>query len=74
MKVEVITSNVLVLPPRLGPPLHNVCVTNDRGYVWFVVITIRSFTHSWFITGFVITWVSHVEHDLVTHPEHMSSP
>ena len=32
----------------------------------FVVITIRSFPHSWFITGFVIrvTWrVSHVEHD-----------
>ena len=28
--------------------------SNDHGYVQFVVITIRSFPHSWLITGFVI--------------------
>ena len=30
-----------------------VCVTNDHGYVPFVVITIGFFPHSWLITGFV---------------------
>ena len=40
------------------------CVTNDHGYVPFVVITIRSYPCSWLITGFVIkeAWrVPHVE-------------
>jgi len=40
----------------------------------FIVITIWSFTHSWFITGFVTrkTWqVPHVEHKLLTFPEHL---
>jgi len=31
--------------------LVSVCITNDHGYVPFVVIIIRSFSHSWFITG-----------------------
>ena len=34
-------------------PLWNICVTNDHGYVPFVVITIRFFPHSRPITGFV---------------------
>jgi hypothetical protein len=44
-------------------------------YVPFVVITIRSFPHSWFITGIltrVAQRVPHVEHELLTLPEHMS--
>ena len=32
-QVEVITSKVLRLPPRLGWPLWNICVTTDHGYV-----------------------------------------
>ena len=46
-------------------------------YVPFVVITIRSFPHSWLITGIVtrVTQrVPHVEQELLTLPEHMSSP
>jgi hypothetical protein len=46
-------------------------------YVPFVVITIRSFPHSWLITGIVTRvtqHVPHVEHELLTLPEHMSSP
>ena len=39
--------------PWLGWPLFNICVTNDHGYVPFVVNTFRSFPHSWLITGFV---------------------
>ena len=34
-------------------PLRNICVTNENGYVPFVVITIRFFPHSWLINGFV---------------------
>ena len=35
-----------------------ICVTNDHGFVSFVVITIWPFSHSWFITRFVkrLTW------------------
>jgi hypothetical protein len=43
----------------------------------FIVITIRSFPHSWLITGFItrVTWpVPLVEHDLLTHPEQVSYP
>ena len=32
---------------------YGISVTNDHGYVPLVVITFRSFPHSWFITGFV---------------------
>ena len=55
----------------------NICVTNDNGYVPLVVNTFRSFPHSWLITGFVtrITRrVSLVVQDLITLPEHPSSP
>ena len=39
-------------------PLRSICVTNDHGYVSFVVITIQSFPHSWLVTEFVtrVTW------------------
>ena len=43
----------------------------------FVVITIRSSPHSWLITGFITRVplrVSHVEQELPTLPEHLSSP
>jgi hypothetical protein len=38
---------VLRLPPWLGWQLWNICVTNDHGYVLFVINTSRSFPHSW---------------------------
>jgi hypothetical protein len=44
-------------------------VTNDHGYVPFVLSTSRSFPHSWLITGFVtrVTWqVPLVEQELLT--------
>jgi hypothetical protein len=65
------------MTPRLSWPLWNICVTNDHGYVPLVVNTSRSFPRSWHITGFVtrLTWrVSLVEQELLTLPEHMSSP
>jgi len=33
--------------------LRNICDTNDHGYLPFIVFTIRSFPHSWHITGYV---------------------
>ena len=54
-----------------------VCVTNYHGYVLIVVNTSRSFPRSWLITGFVTKltrWVSLVEQELSTLPEHLSSP
>ena len=55
-----------------------ICVTNDHGYVPLVVNTSRSFSRSWLMTGFVTRltrrWVSLVEQELPTLPEHMSSP
>ena len=59
-----------------------VCVTNDHVYVTFVVIiyiyisTCRFFPHSWLITRFVTRvtrWVSLMEQELPTLPEHRSS-
>jgi hypothetical protein len=47
-------------------------VTNDHGYVPFVVITNRFFPHSCLITGFVakVTQrVVHMEQELTTLPE-----
>ena len=76
-KVEVITSKILRSPPWLGWPLWNICVTNDHGYVPLVVNTSRSFPHSRLITGFVTRLtrrVSLVEQELLTLPEHLSSP
>ena len=45
-------------------------------YVPLVVNTSLSFPHLWLITGFVnrsTQWVSLVEHELLTFPEHLSS-
>jgi hypothetical protein len=58
-------------------PLWNICVTNDHGYVLLVVNTSRSFPRWWRITGFatrLTRWVSLVEHEMPTFPEHLSSP
>jgi len=55
----------------------SICVTNDRGYVPFVVIIIWFFPHSWFITRFVkrVTWQApHMVQELLTLLEHLSSP
>jgi len=48
-----INSKVLRLPPWLGWPVWNICVTNDHGYVPLVAKNSRFFPHSWLITGFV---------------------
>ena len=51
--------------------------TNDHGYVPFVVITIRSFPHSWIITWFVARVTRRVPHmgqELLTLTKHLSSP
>jgi hypothetical protein len=64
-------------PPWLGWPLWNICVANDHGYVPLVVITSRSFLHSRLITGCVTRLTRGVpleEQELLTLPEHMSSP
>jgi len=71
------TMLVLRSPPWLGWPLWNICVTNDHGYVLLVVNTSRFFPHSRLITGFVTRLtrrVTIVEQELLTLPEHMSSP
>ena len=76
-KVEVITSKILRSPPSLGWPLWNICVSNDHGYVSLVVNTSRSFPHSRLITGFVTRLTRRVplmEQELLTIPEHLSSP
>jgi hypothetical protein len=64
-------------PPWLGWPLWSICVTNDQGYVPLVVNTSRSFPHSRLIIGFVTRLtrkVPLVEQELLTLPEHLSSP
>jgi hypothetical protein len=55
----------------------NICGTNDHGYDPLVTNTSRSFPHSRLITGFVTRLtrrVPLVEQELLTLPEHMSSP
>jgi hypothetical protein len=64
-------------PPWLGWPLWHIYVTNDHVYVPLVINTFRSFPHTWLITGFVTRStrrVSLVEQELLTLPEHLSSP
>jgi hypothetical protein len=64
-------------PPWLSWPLWNICVTNNHRYVPLVVNTSRSFPHSRLITGFVTRLtrrVPLVEQELLTLPEHLSSP
>jgi hypothetical protein len=76
-KVEVITSKILRSPPWLGWLLWNICVTNDHRYVPLVVNTSRSFPHSRLTTGFVTRLTQQVplvEQELLTLPEHLSSP
>ena len=73
-KVEVI---ILRSPAWLGWPLWNICVTNDHGYFPLVLNTSRSFPHSRLITGFVTRLtrrVPVVEEEMLTLPEHLSSP
>jgi hypothetical protein len=75
-KVEVITSKIWRSPPCLGWQLWNICITNDHGYVPFVVSTSRSFPHSRLVTGFVTRLtrrVPLVEQKLLTLAEHLSS-
>jgi hypothetical protein len=65
------------LPPWLGWPLWNICVTHDHRYVPLVVNISRSFPHSRLITGFVTRLtrrVPLVEQELLTLVEHLSSP
>jgi hypothetical protein len=67
------TKNVV----KLNQVLQNICVTNDHGYGPLVVSTSWSFPRSWLITGFVTRLtrrVSLVEQELLTLPEHLSSP
>ena len=54
----------------------NICVTNDHGYVSFVVIIILSFIHDFHrvCTTRVPRWVPLVEQELLTLKKHMSSP
>jgi hypothetical protein len=57
-------------------PLQSICVTNDHGYVQFIVITIRSFPHSWLITRILTRltwWVPLLEREMFTILEHLSS-
>ena len=56
---------------------YGISVTNDHGYASPSVNTSLSFPHSRLITGFVtrlIRRVTLVEQDLLTLPEHLSSP
>jgi hypothetical protein len=51
-------------------------LTNDHGYVPFVISTYRSFPHSWRITVFVTRVtrrVALVEQELITPSEHISA-
>ena len=60
-------------PPWLGWPLWNICVTNDHGYVPFVISTSRSSPHSRLVTGFVTRLtrrVPLVEQELLILREH----
>ena len=71
------SSKVLQSPPWLGWPFWNICVTNDHAFVPLVVSNFRSFSHSWIITGFVTRLTRHIsleEQELLTLPEHLSSP
>ena len=63
--------------PAGGAPCLCVCVKHDHAYVPLLVHTCRSFSHSWIIIGFVSRLtrrVSLVDQELLTFPEHLSSP
>ena len=51
--------------------IRSICVTNNYVHVLFVVITIRSFPHSWLITGLVTRVtrkMSYVQKELLSLP------
>jgi len=58
--------------------MWNICVTNDHGYLPFVVSTSQFFPHSGLITGFVTRLTRQVTlvepQELLTLSEHLSSP
>ena len=65
------------LQPWLGWPLWIICVPNEQGYVTLVVNSSRSFPHSWLINGCVTRLtrrMPRMEQELLTLPEHLSSP
>ena len=75
--VEVITLKVLRSSRWLGKPLRKMCVTNEHDYGLHIVSTSWSVLHSILITEFILRvtrWVPLVEQDLLTLPEHLSSP
>ena len=52
-------------------------MTHDHGYVPLVISTSLPFPHSWLITRFLTRltrWVPLVEQELLTLPEHLTSP
>jgi len=56
--------------------LQHISVTNDHGYVPFIVVIIRFFPHLWLITGIVkrVTQrMPHAQYELLTLPEHLPS-
>ena len=70
-------NQVLRLPPWIGWPLWNICVTNDHGYVSLVVTTSRSFARSLHISWFVTRWPRRmplVEQEQLTLLEHDFTP
>jgi hypothetical protein len=74
-KTRKISRYVHVICNVFGCP-YFIYVTNDHGYVPFVVITIWFFPHSWFVSGFLtrVAWrVPHVEQEQLTVPGHISS-
>jgi hypothetical protein len=63
--------------PEGGALCLCICVKHDHAYAPLVVSTSRSIPHSWIITWFLSRLtqrVSLVEQELLTFPEHLSSP
>lgn len=48
---------IVYLPLSKGELLRNICVTDDNGYVPFVVVQIPPFPHSWLIIGIVFSHI-----------------
>ena len=71
---------VLRSPSWFSDPLRNICVTNDHGYISFVVYKFPSFfpparliTRSCFLTK-ITRWLPHVEQELPIILEHSCKP
>ena len=72
-----ITSKGLRPPPWLGYGTVTKHLCHKWPRICSIVNTFRSFPHSWLITGFVTRVtrrVPLVEQELITHPQHLSSP